>query len=96
MTKIPSVEADGRFENFENWVNSATFAIGGTNALCVDALDRICAQGSDFMRARDEGKFPVRYYFGAGEQTEAQQRKSAVLANRMLHGKVGMRIRRYF
>lgn len=30
-------------------------------AICFDTLGRICRQGSDFMRARDEGTFPVRW-----------------------------------
>lgn len=28
-------------------------------ALCFDSAGRPCRQGSDFMRARDEGTFPV-------------------------------------
>ncbi len=28
-------------------------------AMCFDSLGRRCRQGSDFMRARDEGAFPV-------------------------------------
>lgn len=30
-------------------------------ALCFDQLGRRCRQGSDFMRARDEGTFPIWY-----------------------------------
>lgn len=29
--------------------------------ICFDTLGRLCRQGADFMRARDEGTFPVRW-----------------------------------
>jgi hypothetical protein len=32
-------------------------------AICVDALGRRCNIGADFARARDEGAFPVRYFW---------------------------------
>lgn len=30
-------------------------------AICFDTKGRLCANGGDFMRARDEGAFPVRW-----------------------------------
>lgn len=30
-------------------------------AICFDARGRLCRSGADFMRARDEGAFPVRW-----------------------------------
>lgn len=30
-------------------------------ALCFDTRGRLCRQGSDFQRARDEGTFPIRW-----------------------------------
>jgi hypothetical protein len=30
-------------------------------AICFDAKGRICRNGADFMRARDEDQFPVRW-----------------------------------
>lgn len=30
-------------------------------AVCFDALGRLCRSGADFMRARDEDAFPVRW-----------------------------------
>lgn len=30
-------------------------------ALCFDQLGRRCRQGADFMRARDEGTYPIWY-----------------------------------
>lgn len=84
MGDIPTHPADGKFATFTAWVRHATSWIGGQNALCVDAKDRTCACGGDFMRARDDDSFPVRFYFGEGEQTPAQQRKSGQLAERRL------------
>ena len=82
---IPEREADGAFTSFEDWCSRATRLIGGENALCVDAADRICWIGKDFMTARDEGKFPVRFYLGAGNQTATEQRRLGKEADRVLH-----------
>lgn len=78
--EIPTTEQDGEFATFQQWVRHATSWIGGENALCVDTNNRICRNGGDFMRARDEGAFPVRFYFGAGGQSMAEQAKSMRLA----------------
>lgn len=61
----------GQFDTFQDWVNHATRALTGEKgsvgedlkAFCVDALGRRCHNGKDFQRARDEGAFPVRYFF---------------------------------
>jgi hypothetical protein len=81
---IPAREPDGEFTTFHSWVNHATSWIGGTNPLCADALGRICRNGGDFHRARDEGAFPVRYWFGEGGQTPADQRRSIAATRRAL------------
>lgn len=86
MTTTPDRPADGEFREFHQWVNKATSWIGGMNSLCVDARDRVCRNGGDFMRARDEGAFPVRFYHGAGGQTPAEQRRMARAAERKLRG----------
>ncbi|RUX08045.1 MAG: hypothetical protein E5V51_00265 [Mesorhizobium sp.] len=60
----------GQFDSFDDWVNHATRAIGDLtgskgekiSAVCVDAMGRRCHIGADFMRARDEAAFPVRYF----------------------------------
>lgn len=75
-TTVPPRAPDGQFAQFTTWVNKATSWIGGTNALCVDAKDRVCRNGADMMRARDEGAFPVRFWHGEGGQTQMQQRQS--------------------
>lgn len=83
-TAIPARKPDGQFATFIQWVNKATSWIGGENALCVDVRDRVCRNGGDFMRARDEGAFPVRFYFGEGGQSPAEQRKNERAAARNL------------
>lgn len=74
---IPNREADGKWDNQVAWINRATRDIGGMNALCVDAANRICCIGGDFQRAQDEGTYPIRYFYGAGGETPAEQKKSA-------------------
>ena len=81
---IPPDDPDGEFDQFTTWVNKATSWIGGMNALCVDAKDRICRCGADFQRAKDEGAFPVRFYFGAGGESEQENRQSRRRANATL------------
>lgn len=52
----------GEFKSYENWCNKASSWID-KHAVCVDALGRRCLMGADFMRARDEGAFPVRFFW---------------------------------
>ncbi len=63
---------EGEFASFEDWVSKAstrlsvaTSLVTGAQvgAICVDAFGRRCTCGGDFHRARDEGAFPVRYFF---------------------------------
>ena len=67
---IPAWE--GEFCSFDDWVNFASKRLTVAHskvtgaqvpAICVDALGRRCTCGGDFMRARDEDAFPVRYFF---------------------------------
>ena len=74
--RLPDRTPDGEFASFQTWVNKATSWIGGTNPLCADSKGRICRNGGDMMRARDECAFPVRFWFGEGPLTPKQQRKS--------------------
>lgn len=49
------------FPDFETWVAKApTWMRPGDE--CYDARGRRCRNGGDFMRARDEGAFPVRIF----------------------------------
>jgi hypothetical protein len=61
----------GEFATFGHWVSGASRRLTGytgsvgepVSAICVDTLGRRCHCGKDFMRARDEGTFPVRYFW---------------------------------
>lgn len=46
-----------QFSTFREWVNKAPTRVNG--GICLDAAGRRCRIGADFMRARDEGAFPV-------------------------------------
>jgi hypothetical protein len=63
----------GEFASFEQWVNKARSWLGGISGggvrykrpervVCVDAKGRVCRNGADFARARDENAFPVGFY----------------------------------
>lgn len=53
------------FPDFQTWVNKApTWVNGGA---CLDAAGRPCRIGADFMRARDEGTFPVTVVHRVGK-----------------------------
>jgi hypothetical protein len=69
---VPNIA--GSFKTFDDWVIRATGALTNNTcessgatvpvpAMCVDTKGRRCYQGSDFMRARDEGAFPVVYFW---------------------------------
>lgn len=73
---VPQRNHDGVFKDFHEWVTYATRWIGGTNPVCFDAKDRHCTIGKDFMLARDEGAFPVRFWHGEGGMTKAEHKKS--------------------
>jgi hypothetical protein len=61
----------GEFRDFDDWVSFATKRLTGTTGsvgqevppICVDTLGRRCNVGADFMRARDEETFPVRFFW---------------------------------
>lgn len=72
----------GEFDCFQRWVNhasswlvrdeEATGSVGErVSPICVDALGRRCHVGKDFHRARDEGAFPVRYFWSMRPLTRA-------------------------
>ncbi len=61
----------GQFDTHDAWVACATARLTGAVGsvgqdvppICVDAKGRRCNVGRDFARARDEGAFPVRYFW---------------------------------
>jgi hypothetical protein len=57
---------EGEFKTFSQWVSHAQDALSSPNhypAVCIDAIGRRCTIGKDFMTARDEGTFPIRYFW---------------------------------
>jgi hypothetical protein len=58
-------EHDQKFETFDRWVNKASSWLTrrgpDDHAICYDTKGRLCRNGADFMRARDEGAFPVQW-----------------------------------
>lgn len=55
------------FSTFDNWCDTAKWkfadaGLSGRYALCIDTKGRICTKGAEFMRARNEGAFPVRVF----------------------------------
>lgn len=55
------------FVSFDNWCDTArrkfvAAHVRGDETLCVDASGRLCTCGKEFMRARDEGTYPVRVF----------------------------------
>ena len=55
------------FADYDNWCDTAKVkfsraGLRGDNAVCVDARGRICLSGKEFMRARDQGTWPVKVY----------------------------------
>jgi hypothetical protein len=48
-----------------------------------------------FMRARDEGSFPVSFWFGAGWESETERRRSERAARRAM-GNFKFRLRESF
>lgn len=72
-TPCPHLEPHiaGQFDTFEDWCNHASTALGvrsgsvgeDLHAVCIDNQGRRCHVGKDFMRARDDDAFPVRYFW---------------------------------
>lgn len=55
------------FSSFTKWQNKgaswyANCGVAPRDTIAVDAVGRICRNGKGFMRARDEGTFPVKVY----------------------------------
>jgi hypothetical protein len=73
----------GEFRDHANWVSFAAKRLTGTRhayghevpAICVDAFGRRCVCGGDFARARDEGAFPVRFFWEMEVVPETDQRQ---------------------
>lgn len=81
---------EGYFADYTQWVSFASRWLTGrtgnrgeaVSAMCVDTLGRRCNIGADFMRARDEGTFPVYFFWDCEphKTTETHLSGPAVLA----------------
>ncbi|MVA32636.1 hypothetical protein [Agrobacterium vitis] len=67
----------GQFDTFNDWVDHAQRALTGFKGsvgeelkpICIDNVGRRCNVGKDFMQARDECTFPVRYFISMYPQS---------------------------
>lgn len=55
------------FRSFEHWVAKASgwfrsYRVRSDDCIGIDTAGRICPTGKQYMRARDEGTFPIRVY----------------------------------
>lgn len=53
------------FTSFEDWIDTARRKFGAYHegeTVCLDQAGRIVTCGKEFMRARDEGTYPVTVY----------------------------------
>lgn len=64
--KLPNYDAQiCVFNTFYSWVNHASSWLRGyrsSQIVCLDTQNRTCEIGSDFMRADQEGTFPIKVY----------------------------------
>ncbi len=58
--------------------------IGGTRAVCKDTKGRVLLCGGDFMRARDEGAFPVTYTYDPAKRRAPRTARERAI--REIHG----------
>lgn len=60
-------EHDQRFDTYVQWRDEASSWLGRRGpqeeAVCLDVRHRPCAVEADFARARDEGAFPIRWFW---------------------------------
>lgn len=64
----------GEFHSYQHWVNKASSRLTSPShkqAICIDSKNRRCFIGADFMRARDENAFPVRFFWDFEERAAA-------------------------
>lgn len=56
-----------QFADFQQWINKGEswyhqHGARPINSISVDSAGRICTAGREFIRAREEGTFPVKVY----------------------------------
>ena len=55
------------FSSFGDWLNQAqriwrAHGVDARNTVCIDQKGRLCGWGEHFMKARDDGVFPIDVY----------------------------------
>jgi len=90
-----------RFDTFSEWVNKAPswYATSGLrgcshcgnvrHAVAVDAAGRICRNGGQFMRARDDDSFPVVVYLFDPDQSLPSDAERLTGAQREMRRRYG-------
>lgn len=61
----------GEFSSYQQWVNKGKSWLASPDhrrAVCIDSKGRRVTCGGDFMLARDEGAFPVRFFWDCEPQ----------------------------
>jgi hypothetical protein len=68
------IEEDGAFHNYEEWARLGSLP-PFRSAVCTDRRGRRCVTHRDFLRAREEDAFPVRYRWEATAETRRPGRR---------------------
>lgn len=68
------------FDGFNHWCDTAQDKFKAANVtsdkvLCLDRLGRVCAWGSHFMKAAEDGAYPVRVYLLREDMAEPPNAK---------------------
>ncbi|HXC90546.1 MAG TPA: hypothetical protein VNV18_10325 [Stellaceae bacterium] len=69
-----SITADGQFGSYEEWARLGPLP-PFRSAVFVDALGRRCLTHRDFVRAREDGAFPVSYFWEATAETRPLRKR---------------------
>jgi len=59
-----AIRADGEFESYEEWARLGPLP-PYRSAIFIDARGRRCLTLKDFVRAREDGAFPMAYFWQA-------------------------------
>lgn len=69
-----AIEEDGAFRSYEEWARLGSLPPFRC-AFFTDARGRRCVTHKDFLRARAEGAFPVRYHWQTTAETRPPGRR---------------------
>ena len=68
-----ALAADGEFDSYEEWARLGPLP-PFRSAIFIDALGRRCLTHRDFVRAREDGAFPVSYYWEPTAETKPRRK----------------------